>query len=174
MTERIFLIGYRGTGKSTIAHLLAQRLDWNWRDADLVLEQRFGVPIRYIFDTEGETGFRNKESLILSDLATRSRCIISTGGGVVLRPENRALLKSGATIWLTAEPGVIWQRLQGDAQTADRRPNLAGGGLAEIEQLLLVRQPLYQMCADCTIDTTQATPEQVVEKIMAWRTASIY
>jgi shikimate kinase len=166
--SRIFLIGYRGTGKSATARVLAERLGWSWCDADQLLEERFAKTIRQIFDEEGEGGFRAKESAILEELSARPRCAIATGGGVVLRPENRARLKSGATIWLTAAPATIWQRLQDDRTTAERRPNLTQGGLAEVEELLRVRQPLYEACADWTVDTTEQPPERVAEQIVGW------
>src|SRR4030095_5783273 len=110
--------------------------------------------------TEGESGFRDKESVILRDLATRRHCVIATGGGVVLRPENCEYLRSGVTIWLTADPQTIWQRMQADATTAERRPDLAQGGLPEIEGLLRIRAPLYKACSDCLVDTTKHTPPQ--------------
>lgn len=166
--ERVFLIGNRGTGKSTIAQLLAPRLSWDWCDADEFLEQRCGITIKQIFESEGEAGFRAREAAILAELAQRRRCVIATGGGIVLRPENRDRLKAGLAIWLTAEPNIIWQRLQGDATTGNRRPNLIQGGLAEIQQLLAIRQPLYQACADWTIDTTLATPAEIAADIAAW------
>ena len=164
----IFLIGYRGTGKTTVARLLAERLGWTWCDADHILEERFGKTIRQIFEEEGEAGFRAKETLVLDDLARRQRCVVATGGGVILKPENRAKLKCGVTIWLTAAPEVIWQRLQADATTGQRRPNLSHGGLPEIEEMLYVREPLYRACADWTIDTSQQTSEQIIEQILAW------
>jgi shikimate kinase len=166
--SRIFLIGYRGTGKSATARVLAERLGWSWCDADQLLEERFARTIRQIFDEEGEAGFRAKETAVLDELSARRRCVIATGGGVVLRPENRARLKSGATIWLTATPTTIWERLQADTTTAERRPNLAQGGLAEVEELLRVRQPLYEACADWTVDTTEQPPERVAEQIVGW------
>ena len=168
MIERIFLIGNRGTGKTTVAQLLAMRLGWDGCDADAILEQRFGTTIRQIFESEGEAGFRTKEALVLAELATRRHCVIATGGGIVLRPDNRAKLKTGTTIWLTAEPAVLWQRMQSDATTLERRPNLGQGGLAEVEQLLQVRRPLYQECADWTIDTTQLSSAQVADGIHTW------
>lgn len=94
----IFLIGYRGTGKSATARALAESLGWSWCDADQLLQDRFAKTIRQIFDEEGEAGFRDKETAILDELAARRRCVIATGGGVVLRPENRAKLKTGVTI----------------------------------------------------------------------------
>src|SRR5262245_51897574 len=89
----IFLIGYRGSGKSTVGRVLAGRLGWEFIDADAVLEERYGNTIREIFAAEGETGFRNKESAVLADLCTRAKTVIATGGGVILRQENRARIK---------------------------------------------------------------------------------
>lgn len=162
----IYLIGYRGTGKSTVARLLAERLGWQWIDADAELEGRFGKSIRQIFAEEGEAGFRDKEAHILEALSQRRHCVIATGGGGVLRPENRARLRQGRVVWLRAEPEVIWQRLQTDPSSAQRRPNLAQGGLAEIEELLKQRNPLYEECAELTFDTSRQTPEQIVEQIV--------
>lgn len=170
----IFLIGYRGTGKSTVARLLADRLAWRWLDADQVLEDRFGRSIRQIFAAEGETGFRDKESLVLRELCGLDRHVIATGGGVILRPENRALLQaSGKCIWLTADARTIQQRLQQDTTTAERRPNLAQGGLAEIVELLQTRQPLYESCANFTIDTTCHSPEEIVAIISSQQEHSV-
>jgi shikimate kinase len=168
VTERIFLIGLRGAGKTTIARLLADRLGWSWCDADHILEERHGKTIRQIFDEDGETSFRDKETAVLRELATQTQCVIATGGGVVLRPENRVQLRTGVTIWLTAAPCLLWQRLQADATTAQRRPNLAQGGLAEIEDMLRIRQPLYEACADWTVDATAPEPEQLTEQILTW------
>ena len=168
MTERVFLIGYRAARKTTVARLLAERLGWNWCDADHVLEQRFGTTIRQIFASEGEAAFRDKEAMVLTELAKRANWVIATGGGVVLHAENRERLKTGVTIWLTADPISISQRLQADATTAERRPDLAQGGLAEIEELLHLRVPLYQACVDWCVDTTKQSPESVAEQIAAW------
>jgi shikimate kinase len=165
MSARVFLIGYRGTGKSTVARLLADRLGWNWCDADAVLEATYGKTIRQIFADEGETGFRDKESAVLVELAQRERCVIATGGGVVLRPENRAQLERGRVFWLHAPPDVIWQRLQADASTGERRPNLAQGGLEEIVELIEKREPLYRACAERRLDTGTRSPADIAEEI---------
>lgn len=164
----LYLIGYRGTGKTTVARLLAARLGWPWHDADAALEERFGRTIREIFADEGEPYFRDKETIILQELAASPHAVIATGGGVVLRPDNRDVLKRGTVVWLTAPASVLWQRLQADATTAERRPNLAQGGLAEIETLLAARVPLYEACADWQIDTTERSPEEVAQKIFDW------
>jgi shikimate kinase len=94
--------------------------------------------------------------------------VIATGGGVILREENRAALKRGAVVWLRAPADVLWQRMQADATTSERRPNLAQGGLAEIEELLRVREPFYQASQDFTVDTSAQTPQKIAGMIAEW------
>jgi shikimate kinase len=163
----IFLIGYRGSGKTTVARLLAEHLRWSWCDADAVLEERFGRSIRQIFAEEGEPGFRDKEAAILEELCQTPRQVIATGGGIILREENRAKLKTGLVLWLTAKPECLYERTQKDATTAERRPALAQGGLAEIQEILKKREPLYAECADVTIETDQRSPAEVVKLLLA-------
>jgi shikimate kinase len=165
----LFLIGYRGSGKTTVARLLAGQLGWRWLDADTVLEERFGRSIRQIFTDEGEAGFRDKEAAVLADLCQLDRHVIATGGGVVLRPENRRLLKNaGRVVWLTADASTLFQRMQADASTTERRPALTVGGIAEVEELIGARAPLYRACADLVVDTANLTPEKVADTILAW------
>jgi shikimate kinase len=165
----LFLIGPRGSGKSTVAQLLARELGWNWLDADEELERRFGRSIRTIFETEGETGFRDKEAAVLADLCRLPRHIIATGGGIVLREGNRALLRSsGRVVWLTADVETLWQRVQADSATTERRPPLTVGGRAEMEEILQIREPLYRQCADFTVDTAGHTPAEIVAEILSW------
>jgi shikimate kinase len=171
---RIYLIGYRGTGKSTVGPLVAARLGWSFVDADDLLERRAGRTIQEIFATEGETGFRDCEQAILNELATREKHVIATGGGVILRHANRERLRaSGLVAWLTASPATIWQRLQTDPTTASRRPALTKGGVTEIEELLRQREPLYRETAICEIDTEARSPEALATAILAaWETNS--
>jgi shikimate kinase len=163
----IFLVGYRATGKSTVARLLAERLGWAWVDADEVLERRHGRTIRQIFAEEGEAGFRDKEAAIVEALCRGQRLVVATGGGVVLRPENRQRLRAaGRVVWLTADAQTIWERLQRDPTTGERRPALTVGGLAEVEELLRVREPHYRECAEVTVDTRGRSPEDIVAEIL--------
>ena len=165
--KNLFLIGPRGTGKTTVAQILAERLGWSWIDADAALEERCGRSIRLIFEEEGEIGFRQKEAALLEELCRRRDQVIATGGGVVLRAANRECLRAAChVVWLTADAQVLWQRIQADATTRERRPALAGGGLAEIQELLEVRRPLYQACADITVDTTDCSPDAVADQIL--------
>lgn len=170
----LFLIGARGTGKTTVARLVAARLQWSWIDADEVLEQQFGQSVRDIFAQEGEAGFRVKEASVLAALCERRQHVIATGGGVVLRADNRERLRrTGKVVWLTADPANLWQRLQGDPRTAERRPNLSVGGLAELEETLRVREPLYRACADWTVSTAARSPDEVAAVVLAHLTSEM-
>jgi shikimate kinase len=164
----LFLIGYRGTGKTTVGRLIAAHLDWTFVDADALLEERFAKSIRQIFADEGETGFRDKESAILQAICQNRQQVIATGGGVILRAENRDLLRqAGRCVWLTASAETLWRRLQLDGTTTERRPNLTSGGLSEIEELLSKREPFYAECADWTVSTETAAPEELAAGIAA-------
>lgn len=163
----LFLIGARGSGKSTIARLLAHELGWDWLDADDELEKRYGQSIRAIFAQEGETSFREKESTVLAALCRLPRHILATGGGVVLREANRSLLRSsGRLVWLRGDVETLWQRVQADAASAERRPPLSIGGRAEMEEVLRFREPLYRQCADYIVDTAGREPKEIVAEIL--------
>jgi shikimate kinase len=170
MKDRICLIGYRGTGKTTIGPLLAQKLGWGHLDADVVLEAHVGIPIRDYFARHGEPSFRSEESRILRELLQKSAHVISTGGGVVVREDNRKHLKdSSFNVWLEAQPETIQRRLEADPITSAQRPNLAQGGLEEIRQMLANRQNLYAEVADLRISTDELFPEHIVDRILeAW------
>ncbi len=164
----IFLIGPRGSGKSTVAVLLAEQLGWGWADADACLEERAGRSIRQVFAEEGEAGFREREAAVLAELCGRERCVVATGGGVVLRDDNRARLRAaGRCVWLTADAATLRRRLQGDATTTERRPDLTVGGIAEIEEVLRVREPLYRACSDLWVDTADREPDEITRFILA-------
>jgi shikimate kinase len=161
--RRIVLIGPRGGGKTTVARLLAERLGVEWRDADALLERRAGMPVREVFAREGEAGFRRRESDLLRELASDgSGHVLATGGGVVLSPENRELLKTwDVVVWLTADVETLWSRIAGDAN----RPALLGGGREEVERIVATREPLYRECAHLVVETSSRPPEDIAAEI---------
>jgi shikimate kinase len=162
----ITLIGYRGSGKSTVAADLAARLQVPWIDADAVIEERAGRTIREIFAAEQEAGFRRRERDVLADLLQRDRLIIAAGGGAILNADTRRdLRKAGPVVWLQASPAVLAGRIDSDPTTAARRPNLAGGGMEEVTRLLTEREPLYRECASLTVFTDQLEVSEIARRI---------
>jgi shikimate kinase len=162
------LIGYRATGKTTLARLLAERLGWDWIDADVEIERRAGKSIARIFAEEGEPAFRDLEARVIADLCRRDRLVLAAGGGAPLRPESRrAMREAGKVAWLTARPETILARMTADAATVARRPNLTDRTpLEEIVELLKAREPVYQESADWVVDTEGRTPDVLATEIV--------
>lgn len=168
---RVTLIGYRGCGKSAVAARLAARLGCGWEDADTLLERRIGCTIAEFIGSRGEPAFREQESVLLAGPLSGYGGVLATGGGVVLRPENRALLRDAfrPVVWLTAPEDVVRSRLAADPSTASRRPALSGADpLAEISAALAAREPLYRVCADRVIDTSASDPDAIALAIEGW------
>lgn len=164
----LFLIGYRGAGKTSVAALVAAQLGWPWIDADMYLEESVGKSIREIFATEGEDSFRAQESALLDGFCELDEYVVATGGGVILSEDNRMRLVNGTVVWLWAPADVLWQRMQADPATAEQRPDLAQGGLAEVEAMLAERSSYYEACQHFTIDASQNTPEEIAAAIADW------
>ena len=147
----LFLVGLPGAGKSTLGRQLARRLNKRFIDADAELERRLGVSIPTIFEIEGEAGFRDREEATLAELTQLREVVLSTGGGAVLRPGNRALLKeNGTVIYLHADPAILWERVRHSRnrpllQTADPRNRLAA--------LYAERDALYREVAHHVIES---------------------
>jgi len=165
----IVLIGYRGTGKTTVARLLAERLGWDWIDADQEIERRAGKSIAAIFADDGEQTFRDLEASVVAELCRWRRSVIALGGGAVMSEANRTAIRmAGIVIWLTASVDTLARRLSADETTPSRRPNLTkSGGLTEMETLLATREPIYRACATFEVDTEEKTPAEIVEEIVA-------
>lgn len=165
---RLTLIGYRGTGKSTVARLVAGRLGCGWSDADVLFEQEMGTSITDYFRDHGEESFRTIEAEILRRLLEGHVDVVATGGGVVLRESNRRLLREFGrpVFWLDASPAVIQERLAADPATTAARPALSAAGvLEEVTAVLAAREPLYAASADVRIDA-EATPQVVAERVV--------
>lgn len=163
--NNIFLIGLMGAGKTTIGKLLAQRLEQPFLDADQVLEDRCGVKISTIFDLEGEEGFRDRETDILRDQTQQKNIILATGGGAVIRAENRQLLSdNGIVVYLRVSPSLLAQRMKND----QHRPLLHQGKpmYTVLKDLHEKRHPLYEEIADITINSTRHPPKRIMETIL--------
>jgi len=164
------LIGYRCTGKSTIAQVLSDVLGWTLVDTDALIQDRVGKTIREIVADGGWQAFRRLEREVVADVARGDDQVISTGGGVVLDAANTRLLReAGKVILLTCPPEVIWQRMQADVKTDTERPDLTdAGGLDEVRCVLNERQTAYEAAAHYRIPTDRFSPEETAGRILAW------
>ena len=162
--SNIYLVGFMGAGKTTVARALERALDWPLIDTDERIVRQEGKSIAEIFADDGEEAFRRIETETLRDLSREGKRIISCGGGVAMREENRRIMKaSGTTILLEASPETILERVRHD----DRRPLLRGRKTVEgIRELLEERMPAYRLAADDTVTVDHRTPEEVARKIM--------
>ena len=168
----IFLIGYRGCGKSTVGRLLAQQLQRPLADTDELIEKKCQQTIQEIFEAAGEAGFRDLEEDVIATIARSSRepHVVSLGGGAILRQANRQWIgNSGICIWLQGSPEALYARISSDAITAQQRPKLSDlGGYEEVVEVLRAREPLYRRMAQMTVITDDKTPDEVVMEILEW------
>lgn len=160
----IFLVGPMGAGKSTLGRLLADCLGWSFVDADRVIEERAGADIPWIFDLEGEAGFRQRESQVLEDLTRLSGQVLATGGGAVIRPENRAVLSErGTVVYLRTSIAVQLRRTSKDRN----RPLLQKPDPEKVlTDLLHQREPFYLAIADIVVDTDDSHPRALADHII--------
>lgn len=167
----IYLMGYRGSGKSTVGQHLADRLGLPVVDTDAVVESATGQSIREIFAGEGEDGFRQREQAAVAQVATADTpCVIALGGGAILRPANQRIIqRTGHVVWLTGSPAALLSRIQADKTTGQRRPSLTqSSDYDEIVEILAARSPIYRRLANLTVDTDGRTPEEIVADIADW------
>jgi len=151
LAGNIILVGLMGAGKTSVGKTLARRLHKTFIDTDHEIERSTGVKIPLIFDIEGESGFRTRETRMLAELARRSNMVLATGGGIVLSADNRRLLRSsGTVIYLRASANDLWARARYDRN----RPLLhTPDPLATLTELYTHRDPLYREVADLIVDT---------------------
>ncbi len=161
--SRIFIIGPMGAGKSTVGKRLAQMLDYRFIDSDQELEQRTGVDIPFIFDKEGEAGFRRRERQLLDELTQEQNIVLASGGGAILDEQTRANMKArGYVVYLHTTVDEQLKRTRHSQnrpllQTPDRH--------ARLTQLMAEREPLYRQIADCIIFTDTRFPRTVATQI---------
>lgn len=159
--ENIVLIGFMGTGKTSVGKRLAKHLNWDFLDTDLAIEEISGASVSEIFRKHGETRFRSEETVLMKRLRERKKMVIATGGGAPLNPENwEALSETGIIISLFAPIDTILERIG----NKNDRP-LLREGRDEAQKLWLSRQPIYNQ-ADLVIDTTELDIDEVVNEIL--------
>lgn len=162
----IFLVGPMGSGKSTVGKALARRIGFHFIDADRELEARCGVDIPTIFEYEGEAGFREREARLIDELTQRDRIVLATGGGAVLREENRrCLTERGRVVLLAVEVSEQLRRVAGDK----RRPLLnTTDPEARLKAIMTEREPIYRSVADVVIKTDARRMHHVVSRILKY------
>jgi len=161
--KNIYFIGLMGAGKTTIGRLIAKQLEMTFYDSDYEIERKTGVKIPLIFELEGEAGFRKRETAALEELSQLHNVVMATGGGAVLLPENRALLKNnGIIIYLRGNVDDLWIRTRHDKT----RPLLQGGNIKQkLEQLYSVRDPIYTTLADFIVPTGAQSALEITNHI---------
>ena len=161
--HNLALIGFMGTGKSTVGRLVADILHFTFLDTDHVIEAWAAKPISDIFTQDGEPAFRQWECRLVEDLARRTKTVIATGGGLPAQEGNLASLKTHAlVICLWASPDAIWERVRSHSH----RPLLnEPDPLAKIRQLLAVREPYYRQ-ADVLVNTEMRSPREVATQVV--------
>ena len=164
INANVFFVGLMGAGKTTVGRAIARRLERPFFDSDHEIEARTGARIPTIFELEGEEGFREREAQVIDELTTREGIVLATGGGAVLRAENRAALKErGVVVYLRANPHDLWLRTRRDKnrpllQTEDPK--------ARLEALYTVRDPLYREIADFIIETGRPSVNGLVNMVL--------
>ena len=161
----VVLVGMMGAGKTTIGRHLAKALNREFVDLDLALEARCGVPVAVIFEIEGETGFRKRETQLLDHYSRQKGIVLATGGGAVLADVNRAMLKErGLVVYLRANSDELYQRVARDRQ----RPLLqTDNPRARVAELLAQRAPLYEEVATVAFDTGSTPIPQAVQQLVS-------
>jgi shikimate kinase len=162
--DNLVLIGFMGSGKSSVGRELARRLRYHFADTDALIRARYGKSIPEIFAEFGEEEFRQAETEVLEGLVGSAEFVLATGGGIVTRPGNLALLrKLGRVVWLSANEETIWRRVSRNPnrpllQTEDPRQT--------IHDLLLLRAPLYRSVADVIVETSGLTHQEVAKHVL--------
>ena len=170
----IFLIGYRATGKSTVARNIAASLGLKCVDSDALIVQAAGMTITEIFARETEEGFRERESEVVAKIALGDNQVVALGGGAVLRSENRAAIcNQGRIVWLQASVDSVCARLREDSQTQSQRPQLTSHDLYdEVSELMERRRGVYADIADFAVDTELLDAAEVALEVIATLSAS--
>lgn len=165
---KIVLIGYRAAGKSTLGKKLSAQLDMPYLDIDRGIEQRIGgQTLTDFYGAVGEEGFRPLETEVVVEMCQTERAVIAFGAGSLMRAANQEAARHNAlVVYLQVAVTELWQRIQNDPISGHTRPNLAGGGIAEVEKMLALREPVYLACADLVLDGT-LPPDELLERVVS-------
>ena len=165
--NKIILTGYRGTGKSSIGLLLAERRNLEFLDMDEYIEARAGCSIRDMVAENGWDHFRSLERDLLAELVCRKNIVVATGGGAILHQGIwKQIFVTGLSVWLTADIDTICERLHGDNKSDEQRPSLTGADIySEVAMVLAERDPLYEKGSHIAIDTSDKSAEEIVAVI---------
>lgn len=163
--RNLVLVGFMGSGKSSVGRELARRWHFRFFDTDAIIRNKYRRSIADIFASLGEPLFRDEENNALQDLQHSRQAVIATGGGIVLQPRNHPLLHSlGVVVWLTATEEVIWERVSRN----QNRPLLkTKDPRSTIRDLMSTRYPLYRSIADITVETSGLTHQEVADRVLA-------
>lgn len=166
-SRNIFLIGPMGSGKTAVGRQLARQLKLEFIDSDAEIEHRTGVDIPYIFEKEGEDGFREREREVIDSLTQLTNIVIATGGGAILRPENREHLSSRGTV-VYLQTGIE-QQLERTRHGRQRPLLYTDDPEAKLRELMQTRMPIYESLADITVSTdgrqVRAVTDEIIEKL---------
>jgi shikimate kinase len=161
--SNIYLVGPMGVGKTTVGRLLAKELKMRFIDTDHEVERRAGADINWIFDVEGETGFRTRESRVLEDVSSGSDQVVSTGGGIILSSTNRDKINKGYCVYLCADSSQLMSRIGNDK----KRPLLqTNDPKSLLENIIKFRDPLYREVAQLVIQASSGPPRQLAKEIV--------
>tara|TARA_Y100001970_G_scaffold284321_1_gene401430 strand:+ start:7539 stop:8054 length:516 start_codon:yes stop_codon:yes gene_type:complete len=163
-SDNIILIGPMGSGKTSTGKILAKQMSFNFLDTDEEVEERTGVSIAYIFDVEGETGFRQREHQALMKFLDNNNVVIATGGGIITYEKSRAVIQDHKrVVYLKTSVEKQIKR----ATVSDKRPLLIDTDPAsKLQELMLTREPLYEEISDIKIDTDERTPSEIALEII--------
>ncbi len=165
INRNIYLVGMMGAGKTSIGRLLSKRSRRRFYDSDHVIEERTGVTIPTIFDLEGEQSFRDREEAVIAELARLSNIVLATGGGAVLRENNRqALCSSGIIVYLRGSVEDLWRRTRKDK---NRPLLLTDNPRQKLAEIYSVRDPIYSSVADIIIETGNPSIQSLGQDVEA-------
>lgn len=164
----IVLVGYRCSGKTSVGRYIAGKMDRNFLDTDVLIEDRAGSSIEETISRDGWESFREMEKGVIRDVSSKDRLVIATGGGVVMDGDNiKELKRNGFITWLKGSPGVLRARMERDMLSGMTRPSLTGEDpLNEIEKVLETRDRLYHEAADFVVDTDRLDIGEVADLII--------